>query len=140
MGNSIKFFSNIRLTVVHAIGFYLIEEYMKTYLLYLAMIICSQFASAQSQVEMNRQAREAYDQADAEMTVLYRKVMSSLSSPDDRAILLEAQRAWIKYKEAHCKGLANFYEGGSIQPLIRYSCLEGLTRERIAQLNKYIEN
>ena len=66
--------------------------------------------------------------------------MNSLSSQAEKDLLLEAQRAWIKYKEAHCKAVAYGYEGGSMKPLIACSCLEELTNERRKKLESYLEN
>jgi uncharacterized protein YecT (DUF1311 family) len=53
--------------------------------------------------------------------------------------LLEAQRIWIKFKEAHCKSAAADEEGGSIYPLIYATCLKQVTEDRILQLNEYLK-
>jgi len=94
----------------------------------------------QTQQEMNSQAKNAHNKADLEMAKIYRSLMSSLSSQNDKNLLLDAQRAWIKYKESHCKSLANQYQGGSMYPLVLYSCLEELTIERKKQLQQYLDN
>lgn len=65
--------------------------------------------------------------------------MNSLTNASDKKLLLEAQRAWIKYKETHCKLVAKAYEGGSIQPLIYATCLTSITEDRIEELKKLIE-
>ena len=74
------------------------------------------------------------------MTKLYKTVMNRLDTRKEKDMLLNAQRAWIKYKETHCTALANQYEGGSMMPLIYYGCLGQLTGERKAQLKEYMPN
>ena len=46
------------------------------------------------------------------MAKLYKTVMNRLDTKKEKDMLLNAQRAWIKYKETHCTALANQYEGG----------------------------
>lgn len=113
---------------------------MQKLILSLLVLFFSQQISAQTQQEMNNQAMNDHKKADADMTRVYKQVMNGLSTPTAKNMLLEAQRAWIKYKESHCKALANEYEGGSIYPLILYSCLEELTIERKKQLQRYLQN
>ncbi|MFM2038771.1 MAG: hypothetical protein RL432_1710 [Bacteroidota bacterium] len=91
----------------------------------------------QTQAAMNEEAKKAHNLADKEMTLVYKTLMSNLTTQGEKDLLLAAQRAWITYKEAHCKALAHQYEGGSMMPLIYYNCLEEMTRQRMEQLNAY---
>jgi uncharacterized protein YecT (DUF1311 family) len=54
--------------------------------------------------------------------------------------LLKAQRAWLAYRDAACEVQASPYEGGSIQPLIWFSCLSELTAERTRMLLEFQGN
>ena len=92
----------------------------------------------QTQMEMNQQASTNYKKADAKMALIYKKVQKETLSDMDKKLLLDAQRTWIKYKEAHCKSASASYAGGSIQPLIYFNCLTEITKERIKQLNIYL--
>ena len=92
----------------------------------------------QSQIEMNQKASTNYKKADAKMALIYKKVQMETVSDNDKKLLLDAQRTWIKYKEAHCKSASASYAGGSIQPLIYFNCLTEITKERIKQLNIYL--
>lgn len=94
-------------------------------------------AFGQTQAEMNEEAKKAHSLADKEMTLVYKTLMANLTTQSEKDLLLAAQRAWITYKEAHCKALAQQYEGGSMMPLIYYGCLEEMTRQRMEQLNAY---
>ena len=92
----------------------------------------------QTQIEMNQKASTNYKKADAKMALIYKKVQMETVSDNDKKLLLDAQRTWIKYKEAHCKSASASYAGGSIKPLIYFNCLTEITRERIKQLNIYL--
>ena len=92
----------------------------------------------QTQMEMNQQASKNYKKADAKMALIYKKVQMETVSDNDKKLLLDAQRTWIKYKEAHCKSASASYAGGSIKPLIYFNCLTEITKERIKQLNIYL--
>ncbi len=94
---------------------------------------------AQTQLEMNIKAYEDYKVADAKMSAIYKKVLKTFTNTADKKLLLEAQRAWIKYKETNCKLVANAYEGGSIKPLMYAACLTSLTEARIKELQDLLE-
>jgi uncharacterized protein YecT (DUF1311 family) len=112
---------------------------MRKYILFSILILLSVFVSAQSQAEMNEKAIDDYKKSDMEMTRVYKTVMGKLRQKTAKDLLLEAQRAWIKYKETHCNAITNQYDGGSIMPLIYYSCLEELTNQRKKQLERYLQ-
>jgi uncharacterized protein YecT (DUF1311 family) len=96
------------------------------------------FCFGQSQLEMNIQSVKDYEKADARMTLLYKKVLKTFTEEASKKLFIEAQRVWIKYKEAHCKSVANGYEGGSIKPMIYSGCLTELTQQRSKQLEEYL--
>lgn len=112
---------------------------MKKKITIIAFIIIGFNCNAQTQTEMNSNASEYYKEADKKMTILYKEIMSSLPK-EDKQLLLEAQRNWVKFKESHCKTVEHGFKGGSLQPLVYYSCLLELTEERIKQLQKYKTN
>ena len=91
-----------------------------------------------SQQAMNRCAGEAYQRADAALNAEYAKVLRILSDREGRRILRDAQRAWIKYRDAHCKLAALDSVGGSIWLLINSGCLASVTRQRTAELSELV--
>ena len=105
--------------------------------------------NANTQMEMNICAGRDYDEADAALNVqwkLTRKAMADIDADieaaDDRGAekaLLDAQRAWIQYRDGQCSALGYGYYGGSIRPLIEQSCLADLTRKRTEELKEMIE-
>lgn len=112
---------------------------MKKIIKIIAFIFIGFNGIAQTQIEMNKDASDYYEVADKKMTKIYKEVMSNLN-PEDKKLLLDAQRNWVKYKESHCKSVKNGFKKGSIQTLTYYTCLLEATEERIKQLQKYKVN
>lgn len=101
-----------------------------------AQTLCS--AQSQSQSEMNQQSAVDLKKVDDVMTAAYKNAMAA-QDENGKKLLLEAQRAWIKYKEAHCKSIAHPNEGGSIYPLIYNGCLTDLTKTRTKELKELLD-
>lgn len=76
---------------------------------------------------------KASDAADRELNGLYAQVRSALG-PEERSDLLEAQRAWLKYRDLTCTAEYNLYGGGTGGPVTRLACLAAITQERISTL------
>lgn len=56
------------------------------------------------------------------------------------ATLLEAQRAWLEYRDAHCRGEGYFARGGSLEPLLVSTCKTALTEARTRQLRELAQS
>jgi uncharacterized protein YecT (DUF1311 family) len=84
---------------------------------------------------MNLCAQQRYKEADAHLNVTWKKLMTHLNATE-QAKIKEVERLWIKFRDAHCEFAASGFEGGSMQPLIQYSCLLEITEER----TKHLEN
>lgn len=76
---------------------------------------------------------KASDVADMELNRLYAQARAALS-PAERKDLLEAQRAWLKYRDLTCAAEYHLYGGGTGGPVTQNACLAAITRERIATL------
>lgn len=93
--------------------------------------------TAQNQTELNDCAAQTYKNADREMNTAYKKVMDTLkSSPKKSKALLQAQRAWLKFRDADCAFLSSNSAGGSINAMNKALCLSERTTERTNSLNK----
>lgn len=93
--------------------------------------------TAQNQTELNDCAAQTYKNADGEMNIAYKKVMDTLkSSPEKSKALLQAQRAWLKFRDADCAFLSSNSAGGSINAMNNALCLSERTAERTIALNK----
>ena len=87
----------------------------------------------QSQAEMNICADKQFKAADAELNRVYAGLAAKLEA-GARAKLKAAEVSWLKYRDDNCEYEAAPFDGGSMQPLIRSSCLERMTRARTAEL------
>jgi uncharacterized protein YecT (DUF1311 family) len=89
---------------------------------------------------MNRCAGDAYERADAALNVQWKKVLDVYGDDAEaKKLLLDGQRAWLKYRDSWCEISALDSVGGSIWPLINSGCLAGLTRARTQELKVLLE-
>jgi len=91
-----------------------------------------------TQLEMNACAANEYQRDDAKLNEYYKELAEKLG-PSEKERLKAAQRAWIKFRDLQCEFEASRYEGGSIQPLVRSSCLAQVTKQRNEDLRRMIE-
>ncbi len=92
----------------------------------------------QSQAEMNICAEERFKAADAALNRVYGQ-LAAKEEGDSRARLKAAEVSWLKYRDDNCAYEAAGFEGGSMQPLIRASCLERMTKARTAELREQLK-
>ncbi len=112
---------------------------MKYSIIVLLLIFYANNLRAQTQAEMNSTALNDYKKTDKELNSVYSELINLLS-PEEKKLLIKAQKDWIKYRDSHCEFEIYDYEGGSIQPLIKFNCLEEQTRDRIDILKLAIES
>ncbi len=67
--------------------------------------------NAQSQLEMNQCAGNAYKAADGELNQVYRKLVAMLDA-EDKVQLKVAQTAWLKYRDANCEFVGDHVQRG----------------------------
>lgn len=87
---------------------------------------------------MNATAYASYKKADAQLNKVYKQLMTILTKKE-KPLLIQAEKDWVKFRDSHCKFEASQYEGGSIQPLINYNCLQESTKKRIAEIKASIK-
>lgn len=102
---------------------------------------CSQ--PQETQTGMNICAGEDYKQADAALNAAYKRAQASMKeflsydaakAKAGKKKLIEAQRAWIKFRDLACEVEGLSSEGGTIQPLMISTCLTKLTKRRTEDL------
>ena len=82
---------------------------------------------------------EAYARWDKELNRIYSELLAALNEPDKNR-LKEAQRAWIKFREAEVEWLwseAIFGQGGTIAPVIVSDIGRGFVKQRVCELIRY---
>jgi len=100
-------------------------------------------AFAQTQAELNQEAREGYEAADKELNNVYQKIKKKYA--DDPVFLTElknAQLAWIKSRDADVKMMfpdreVGYY--GSMLPMCMSGYMAQLTRERTEKLKLWLK-
>lgn len=111
--------------------------------LLLAMSLMTGAAYAQTQMELAGDACSEYKQADADLNSVYGEVLAKHKKDTAFAAKLkEAQRAWIKFRDAHLESIypaANKQqEYGSAFPMCNCGELAEITKKRTAQLKQWL--
>ena len=119
-------------------------RHRKTAYLAAAIFVCSGIAASaacpgNTQLELNECAAAEFQQADEQLNAVWPQAKGFMDSIGQGAVLLDAQRKWIPFRDAHCKAVAAQYAGGSIVPLIANRCMTELTETRTAQLRALAE-
>ena len=108
--------------------------------LFFAIIIFSFCqVAAQTQAELTMKAHNDYQKSDKELNKVYKQLLSNLDETE-KALLIKAQKDWIKFRDSHCEFEAQEYDGGSMQPMVHSICLKERTEERIEDLKTSIQN
>ncbi len=104
----------------------------------------------QSNYDMKMCANEDWKKADAELNAAYDKAIASAresyrstrtaqgyeNMPDSEAILRDAQRAWVSFRDANCKYQYQVYYGGTHAPLAHVLCMADMTKMRVKELRQ----
>jgi uncharacterized protein YecT (DUF1311 family) len=104
------------------------------------------------QQEMNYCAGQDYIAADAELNAQWKTTAAAMKAQDASFAeygdndtregyfesLLEAQRGWLRYRDAHCRVDGYTARGGSMESMLVSFCKTHLTRLRIAELRALI--
>lgn len=85
-----------------------------------------------TQLDMNACAAEELAQADSLLNENYQALLRTLE-PERVQALREAQRAWIRFRDAECEFQVSEVAGGSIAPSVHALCLAHLSEQRAAQ-------
>lgn len=129
------------------------KKLLATHACFLALTILPQTAIAgcdnpQTTLEMRSCAGAEYETADAALNITYQQVRKSMKALDQdlpeaakgaARSLLEAQRAWIKFRDASCETEGFLFRGGTMEPVMVLYCKGELTRQRTRQLEYLLE-
>jgi uncharacterized protein YecT (DUF1311 family) len=89
---------------------------------------------AQTQSEMDAQARAEFERADAELHKTYDALVARLLDAESKKKLEDSQRAWIAFRDAQATFAADQVRGGSAGPVLRYTSMTESTEQRIEHL------
>lgn len=80
------------------------------------------------ELQQTKSASMSFEAADQELNAVYQDLRSYLS-PEDKALLTDAQLAWLEYRDAHCA-----FETGSLNV-----CLAQVTETQVQQLKQQLD-
>ncbi|MCT8997522.1 lysozyme inhibitor LprI family protein [Chelativorans intermedius] len=111
-------------------------------------LVSPNFAFAQDMskcIEMETQggmtecAIAALNTSDKKLNELYKRIEARLSDDaDTKKLLIQAQRDWIRFRDAECNFQTAGAAGGSIAPALVAMCMDGLTQSRIEDFEGYL--
>ncbi len=106
-------------------------------------------ADPQSTLEMKICASRSLEVADSDLNANYQKARNAMRETDQtlkgtnlagaEKALRDAQRVWIKYRDAACDAEGFTARGGTLEGLIVLSCRERMTRQRSEDLQHLSE-
>jgi len=94
--------------------------------------------SQATQLDMNVCSYRDYLRADIKLNETWKATFKAGSPVATK--LLEAQRAWIAFRDAQCDAAGERYAGGTMQALATNGCLIELTKRRIEDLQAFWDN
>lgn len=98
---------------------------------------CSERAS---QPEINDCVEKAFQKSDDELNKLYKQIETRLTEDADKnKLLVNAQKAWISFRDAECNFSSSGVIGGTIYPTIVSTCLDRMTQRRIRDFRGYLK-
>lgn len=98
---------------------------------------------------MNECAKRTLAEKDKALNAAYRKLLDSLKSDgtDDtidfkeaRRQLVEAQRAWIRFRDNDCSAMLTVSMNGTIRGVVYLGCLQARTEQRTRELENWLRD
>jgi uncharacterized protein YecT (DUF1311 family) len=121
---------------------------MKTAILTVALVLAMPaFAFAQDkcyddakdQAALNQCADAAFKESDKKLNGLYKQIEARLKDDaDTKKPLVQAQRDWVKFRDAECSFQTAEAAGGSMMPMLVAQCMDGLTQSRVKDFEGYL--
>jgi uncharacterized protein YecT (DUF1311 family) len=93
--------------------------------------------NAVTQFDLDECTGKDYQAADAELNRVYTRLMSQYDE-QNRALLRQAERDWIKYRDSTCEHETAESAGGTMHPMLVNGCLAEKTRSRTQELRKQL--
>jgi uncharacterized protein YecT (DUF1311 family) len=98
-----------------------------------SLALAKECSGLDTQTAMNLCESENFKHADAELNAVYAKLLSKVSAAGQPK-LREAQKYWIKYRDAQCEFETMGTIGGSIHGMVAAQCLTDLTAQQTKRL------
>ena len=91
------------------------------------------------QAAMNACADTSFKQSDRKLNELYKQIEARLKDDvETKKLFVQAQRDWVKFRDAECDFQTAGAAGGSMMPMLVAQCLNSLTQSRIKGFEGYL--
>lgn len=97
---------------------------------------CSKTPGTQS--ALNACAFQDFEAATAAYSAVYKTLSQSVGN-QQRKLLRQVQTEWIQYRVKACEFEKSGIEGGSAAPMVTWQCQARMTRERTAELQRFLD-
>ena len=94
--------------------------------------------SPQTTLDMNMCSSQEFQAADKKLNQVYQQLQPKLNSKQKQRLIV-AQRSWLKFRDETCDYESGHFEGGSVAPSIYGYCRARVTKERVKDLECYLE-
>jgi uncharacterized protein YecT (DUF1311 family) len=91
-----------------------------------------------NQMELDQCAGQDFTASDKKLNTLYRTLMAKYDAANG-ALLKDAQRKWLAFRDAECTYETNGTVGGSINPMMNTMCRTHLTNTRVKELTAQLK-
>ena len=97
------------------------------------------YDDAKDQAGLNACADAAFKKSDKKLNELYKQIEARLKDDaDTKKLLIQAQRDWIKFRDAECGFQTAGADGGSMMPMLVAQCMDGLAQSRVKDFEGYL--
>jgi uncharacterized protein YecT (DUF1311 family) len=94
--------------------------------------------SPQTTLDQSLCSSQEFQAADRKLNQVYQQLQPKLNSKQSQRLIV-AQRSWLKFRDETCNYEAGHFEGGSLAPSVYGYCRARVTKERIKDLEGYLE-
>ena len=94
--------------------------------------------SPQTTLDMNLCSSQEFQAADKKLNQVYQQLQPKLNSKQKQRLIV-AQRSWLKFRDETCDYESGHFEGGSVAPSIYGYCRARVTKERVKDLEGYLQ-
>lgn len=91
---------------------------------------------SRTQIEINACTKLSAASADKKLNQVYQQLRAQIEDLQQKKLLINAQLAWIKFRDANCEFEKSRFAGGTIAPSIYFSCIEQVTKQRTKELEE----
>src|ERR1700761_1507358 len=113
---------------------------MKKILITLILVVASACAKASQSMcignvteELEACAKANFEYSDQILNLTYNDLAAKLS-PADKSALIQAEKAWLAYKDSTCQGAYNATSPGDEAGIDKWTCLDQITRARTGEM------